>query len=221
MFKVAFGDKFTEENVIKEFNKENKRENFEMQVCFSSVKRLMFQGYMNLYLDMTLLDGVEEFIDKFNKEFNNIDISILVKGGDRNCEDDYLIKIDISKDYDAESARGIVIYLVCCLIRLFYEDNFGKLGCKNKEVIDSLEEDIFKFIIERNKECLREDRLHSLYGNGDLTKEIILTIDNIEVMNNVAKQIKSKKYDLGFTYAQDNMIWNIVKYNDVKLEKEI
>ena len=36
MFKVAFGDKFTEEDVIKEFNKEKEREHFEIRQSLES-----------------------------------------------------------------------------------------------------------------------------------------------------------------------------------------
>ena len=216
MFKVAFSDNLPEEDIIKEFNNELPRNYFELQVCFSSVKRYMFEGFTTLYLGMTLLNGVEEFINKLHKEYENIDIDVLEKRSN-----DYLVKIKLSKDYPVE-ARGLVIYVICCIIRLFYEDNFGKLGCRNKEVIGSLEEGMFKFIIERNKECKIMDRLHCLYGYEDidlLTKEVILAFDNFKIMNTTAKRVAQAIYNIENQYAQNNIIYNTTQC--LQLGKEI
>ena len=215
MFKVAFSDNLPEEDIIKEFNNELPRNYFELQVCFSSVKRYMFEGFTTLYLGMTLLNGVEEFINKLHKEYENIDIDVLEKRSN-----DYLVKIKLSKDYPVE-ARGLVIYVICCIIRLFYGDNFGILGWKYPDVPKYLEEDIFKFIIQRNIEASKRDRLHCLYDCDiqTFTKEAILAFDNIEIMNTVAKRIDNGVSNVDSTYAQNNIIYNTIQC--LQLEKEI
>ena len=215
MFKVAFGKDLPEENIIKEFNNELPRNYFEMQVCFSSVKRYMFEGFATLYLGMTLLDGVEEFINKLHKEYNNINIDVLEKSNNN-----YLIKVDVSEDYP-EKTRGLVIYVICCIIRLFYEDNFGILGWKYPDVPNYLEEDIFKFILKRNIEASKRDSLHCLYDHDiqSFTKEAILAFDNIEIMSAVAKRIDSGESNVDSTYAQNNIIYNTIQC--LQLEKEI
>ena len=216
MFKVAFNKDLVEEDIIKEFNGELPRNYFELQICFSSVKRNISKGFTNLYLGMTLLDGVEDFIAKFNKEFKHINVGVLAKN-----DNDYLIKMAVAKSYNIRT-RGLVIYVTCCMIRLFYEDNFGKLGCKNNKVLGSLEEDMFKFIIERNKECKIMDRLHCLYGYEDidlLTKEVILAFDNFKIMNATAKRVSQAIYNIESQYAQNNIIYNTIQC--LQLDKEI
>jgi len=216
MFKVAFGKDLPEEDIIKEFNNELPRNYFEMQVCFSSVKRSISSGFTNLYLGMTLLDGVEEFIDKFNKEFKHINVGVLVKNNN-----DYLIKMAVANSYNIKT-RGLVIYVTCCMIRLFYEDNFGKLGCKYPDVPKYLEEDIFKFILKRNVEASKKDSLHCLYDYEDiylLTKEVILAFDNFKIMNATAKRVAQDIYNVENKFAQNNIIYNTIQC--LQLEKEI
>ena len=216
MFKVAFNSDMDEDYIIKEFNKVEPREHLEVQVCFSTVKGRIQNGYKDVYLAMTLLEGVEEFISKLNEEFKNINIVLL----DRK-QDDYLIKISVSEKYNKGLSRGITLYVVCCLIRLFYRDNFGKLGNYDIKVPEYLKEDVFKFIIKRNKECIRSDSLHCLYDYEDedlLTKEVILAFDNIKIMNSSAKRVAEDIYNIDNKFAQNNIIYNTIQCLPVRKE---
>ena len=102
--------------------------------------------------------------------------------------------------------------MVACMIRLLYTGNFRK---PEPDTLKELDIDIINFIRLRDRECNIRDRLHSLYDGSleNFEDSVFLSLDNIKLMNKLARGLKSKRY-----FAQTEIL-NTLKRIDIKRRK--
>lgn len=187
---------------------------FEHVPCFYGIKYKTSKQSNTLYFCMTFRPNIDKYIEELNKVFTNFKIESIAKkvsaksvgdfpnyigspleNSDKDADvvDNRIIKVTINNEYNYYTKR-VVIYMMCILIRLLYLGRFMDCSEKENELLNN--GDVINFIIERNKRTREIDAEHtpcmkktSKFELIELTKEMLLTLNDINAMNKICRGI--------------------------------
>jgi hypothetical protein len=214
---------------------------FKSVPCFHNLKCDTNNKSNYVYFTMTFRPGIDKYIEELNKIFTNANIEVISKielhnDGQFCCYgredmgtnkdklvdivDNRMIKITVDDSYNIYTKR-VIIYMIAILVRLLYLGRFKNVIPEHYKLLEKGE--VLDFIIERNKltreidsehtPCMLKDRKGNLI---ELTKEMLLTLNDIDVMNGICKKLfKGKTDDKQYLteYVRQTVIFeNIIMY---------